>query len=602
MSDLKSARVRPLYPPLIANVDILLLGVRWVIIFLLGLLSWYLDQPTSLAPSITIWGIIVAYNIPMSVYILRTRPVFHQRIGWLLIGDLIQGFVSVVLTGGYRSFYFFWFLLTAVELSLIVQWTIALLTLAGIAALEAISMSWNLAVSGDPDATYLFVGKLTISVLVGGIAIVLGELIRREMAAQQVEARRALRVTALNKVMERIAQSQLDSEAVLSAILTGTSFIPYVSYALILSPTEEADTWKVAASTTPKHPPGERIHWPLRTHTQETFFICGSDQPYPLPAFSLRDNIRTLVGVRLQTPEKETLALLVLGWTSEHSVTQDEKLFLLTLAQEAGLGLRNARLYAKEQAHIEQLKRFQEMQATFFSALSHELKTPLAVLKMLVPAFRRWEEIAPTTRKETLETIEQNLTRLERLINEILESARLEAGVIQPYVSDIDMVQLCNQALEEVSPLAANKQIRLDFQSPPESCIVEGDRQQLKEVISNLLANAIKFSPHRGHVNAFLKCDADRLLFCVEDEGPGVSDEDKERIFDKFYTAVHNKALAGTGLGLFISREFVRMHHGRIWVEDRDGGGSRFCFAISRHHTREGETHDGESDEKNPGH
>ena len=577
------------YPPLVAHMDLLLLGIRWIVIFILAVLSWIIgDNITTLRLPGAIWFIVVAYNIPISVYIYRTRPVLHRRARWLLLGDILQAFVSVWLTGGYRSFYFFLFLLVSVELALILHWKKAIILLIIVTGLEAIAMSHNARLGAAPYATYLFVGKFSISLLVGTIAITLGELIRREMKAQQESAQRAQRVSALHHTLQRMAESRLNTQAVLQAILEGAKAFSSVRYALILQPGEKANEWIVMASTDPTYPVGTHLQWNLPAPQPNKILLAGPCFHTPLPDFALQEAIASLIAVPLQPSNEETLGLLVLAREHCQTPTDEERLFLLSLAQEAALGLRNARLYAQEQEHLQNLKRFEELQATFFSAMGHELKTPLAVLKMLIPSFRHWDHISPEAREETLHTIEQNLARLERLVSDILESARLEAGVITLYLEPLHTNTLVGQAVREVRLLAQEKKIRLLTEKT--DCALVGDRRRLREVLVNLLVNAIKFSPPGADIFIRTTCDEDTVHMCVEDEGPGVPDEDKNRIFEKFYTATSNKALAGTGLGLYISAEIVRLHRGRIWVEDREGGGSRFCFRIPRHASEKAET------------
>jgi len=244
------------------------------------------------------------------------------------------------------------------------------------------------------------------------------------------------------------------------------------------------------------------------------------------------------------------------------------------------MALRNARLYAQEQEHVTRLKRFEKLQSTFFSAIGHELKTPLTVLKMLVPSLSQWADLSAGTQTEIIDTIAHNLDRLEILIADWLDSARLEAGVIELYRQPVDMSRLSQHVLDELSPLTERKQQLTRLQADTDLPQIQGDRRRLEQVLSNLMGNASKFAPPKSIIDVLLKNKGDAVQVCVEDTGSGVPLSERERIFDKFYTTVENQALAGAGLGLFVCRELVQLHGGRIWVEDRPGGGSRFCFVI----------------------
>jgi two-component system sensor histidine kinase KdpD len=271
---------------------------------------------------------------------------------------------------------------------------------------------------------------------------------------------------------------------------------------------------------------------------------------------------------------------IAVGRQTDRSLSADEQLFLRSLALEAGLALRNAQLYAREQEQVERLRHFENLQATFFSAAAHELKTPLTVLKTLTPTLRQLAQLSPPTQIEIIETIDQNLGRLELLVNDMLESTRLEAGTIALHRRSIDLASRTQRVLLRLSPLLERKQQWSILQVAPNLPWVRADGKRVEQILTNLIDNATKFAPPATAIEVALRQANGAVDVSVSDAGPGVPPGERERIFDKFYIAAADKVLAGVGLGLFICRELVRLHGGCIWVEDRPGGGSRFCFTL----------------------
>jgi two-component system sensor histidine kinase KdpD len=253
---------------------------------------------------------------------------------------------------------------------------------------------------------------------------------------------------------------------------------------------------------------------------------------------------------------------------------------LRSLALEIDVALRNARLYAQEQAQVTRLHRFEALQSTFFSAIAHELKTPLTVLKALVPSLQQLSKLPTEMQTEVTEILEQNLTRMETLVADLLESMRLEADAAALYRRPTNLIGRTQRVIDSLSPLLERKRRRVTLSAVSDLPLVWADGRRVEQILCNLINNAAKFAPPESTIEVDLYAVDNAVQVCVADAGAGVPPDQRERIFDKFYIAVKDKALAGTGLGLFICRELVRLHNGRIWVEDRPGGGSRFCFTL----------------------
>ncbi len=559
--------------------DRLLVLVRWAIILASGAMSRFdgFGGGTFALPT-AVWFATLAYNLPISSYVWRRQPLMNGRGKWLLWADLTQAVLTVVLTGGYRSFYFVLFLLAITELALAYPWRVAFSAALGISGLEIAAMMLGGFPDGESFAAYLVAGKFVLSVLVGGLVTVFGELLRREEIARTIAAHNLAQVTALNRLLIQLGESSLNLERTLSATLHGTHLLSDVTTSLILLPDETEESWQVAACDSGRHCIGERIRG-LKTDspTPALFTVLA---PNALPSFAATDGLAQVTSIPLRTSDGDVAGVLVVGWKEQHEISEEEQAFLQSLAQEAGMALRNARLYAQEQEHVAHLKRFEELQSTFFSAIGHELKTPLTVLKTLAPSLSQWAALPAGTQTEIVETFTQNLDRLETLIADWLESARLEAGAVKLYWQPVDMVRLSQHVLDELAPLLARKQQKAAFQADAEMPKIRGDHRRLEQVLSNLVGNAAKFAPPDSEVGVRLQVVDGSIQVCVEDAGPGVPQSERERIFDKFYTLVENQALGGAGLGLFVCRQLIQLHGGSIWMEERPGGGSRFCFTL----------------------
>ena len=525
-----------------------------------------------------VWLAAVVYNLPISLYVWRRQPLMNGRGKWLLWADLAQATLTVFLTGGYRSFYFVLFLLTLTELALAYPWRFALTAMFGIGGVEIVAMTYAEFPAEEPFAVYLVVGKFTLTLLVGGLAIILGELMRREESARQDAARSAKQAAALNNILIQLGESGLNLESTLTATLNGARLLCNAVFSLILLPDSPQGVWRVAACNSARDCVGERVSG--LTPEQLSLSSFALTAPKSLLPFIEAKVVKQAIGIPLRTREGVALGILVAGWGEPQVPDNDAMALLRFLAHAASIALRNAHLYAQEQEHVARLKRFEQVQSTFFSAIGHELKTPLTVLKMLASSLPQWTELSADTQSEIADTFTKNLERLETLIADWLESARLEAGAVRLHFQSVNLVRISQAVIDALSPLAARKQQKITLQAEPSLHPVHGDRLRLEQVLSNLLGNAIKFSPPHSKIGVRLQQMEASLQVCVEDTGPGVPLSEQERIFDKFYTATENQALAGAGLGLFVCEEFVRLHGGRIWVEDRLEGGSRFCFTI----------------------
>ena len=227
-------------------------------------------------------------------------------------------------------------------------------------------------------------------------------------------------------------------------------------------------------------------------------------------------------------------------------------------------------------------KHEEELQATFISVMSHELKTPVAIIKGYAGTLRRTDmELDQPTQAEFLEGIEEEADRLARLIGDLLEVSRIQAGGLRLHPSEVDLAELAAQV---VSAYAATTTAAFEFQLRFEEDLplVFVDAERVRMVLNNLISNAIKYSPAGGTVRVGGWKEHAQVLTYVSDEGIGISADEIPRLFSRFYRIDNRLAreMQGSGLGLYLTKAIVEAHGGTIWVDSVVGKGSRFVFTL----------------------
>ena len=238
---------------------------------------------------------------------------------------------------------------------------------------------------------------------------------------------------------------------------------------------------------------------------------------------------------------------------------------------------------AELRAANERLKELDRLKDDFLSTVSHELRTPLTSIRSFSEILFDNPDLDTEERSRFLTIIVKESERLTRLINQILDLAKMEAGRMEWELDDIDPRAVIDEALAVSSGLLAEKSVRLEVKLDGHLPRVHVDRDRLMQVIVNLLSNAVKFC-HEAHGLVVVSAETrdEGLYVSVADNGPGVAPENRRMIFEKFQQA--NEALTdrpgGSGLGLAISRQIVEYFGGRIWVESVPGHGAKFAFTI----------------------
>jgi signal transduction histidine kinase len=221
------------------------------------------------------------------------------------------------------------------------------------------------------------------------------------------------------------------------------------------------------------------------------------------------------------------------------------------------------------------LSEAEEQERNFLMSVSHELRTPLTAIRGHVDALREGVADDPDVRAASLEVIAAAAARLDRLVGDILDLAKLEANRFMLLQEEVDMGRLCDQAYAAFGEEARRRGIAYDkrFEAAP-TIVSDGDR--VLQIISNLLANAFRWTPDGGRVELELASENGAVSVAVDDTGPGISPQERERIFRPFWSRDNS----GTGLGLAIARELAVALGGRIELESQPGKGSRFELVL----------------------
>jgi signal transduction histidine kinase len=220
----------------------------------------------------------------------------------------------------------------------------------------------------------------------------------------------------------------------------------------------------------------------------------------------------------------------------------------------------------------------EKLKSDFVSTVSHELRTPLAAIYGAALTLRRKDvPLGEPQRSGLLEVIASESDRLARIVNDILWASRLESGTMQTTIEKCDGIAIARSVVEAAQHYIPPN-IQLTIKVPKKAPLVAADPDKARQVLTNLVDNAVKYSPDGGQVSVKVSVARSQLRYAVRDEGLGVPPAEHRRIFEKFYRLDPNltRGVGGTGLGLYISRELLERMGGRIWVESSGTGGSTF--------------------------
>ncbi len=240
---------------------------------------------------------------------------------------------------------------------------------------------------------------------------------------------------------------------------------------------------------------------------------------------------------------------------------------------------------ALEKANRE-LKKLDQLKSDFIASVSHEIKSPLnAVKESLMLVIDGIADPRTDKGKRILEIGHRNIDRLTGMINDLLDFSKIEAGKLRLHLAVCNLQSLMDEVVIAFQAMAETKKVKLLFKMQNGFPNVYADAERVIQVLTNLVSNALKFTPENGQIKLECTVVDDFAKAVVEDTGPGIPKEDLGKIFDRFEQSEHSNATLrpgtrGTGLGLSICQEMVKLHHGRIWAESEPGKGSQFIFTL----------------------
>lgn len=229
---------------------------------------------------------------------------------------------------------------------------------------------------------------------------------------------------------------------------------------------------------------------------------------------------------------------------------------------------------------LTRVRRLETVRRDFISNISHELRTPLASLQALVDTLRDGALDDPPAARHFLDRMETEVEALTQMVQELLELSRIESGQAPMRLIPTSVADVVFPPVERLCSQAERAGLILTVELPPDLPLVLADAERVQQVITNLVHNAIKFTPSGGQVTLSAQPVGEEVILSVRDTGVGIPADDLPRIFERFYKADRARSGGGTGLGLAIAKHIVQAHGGRIWAESVEGQGSTFYVAL----------------------
>jgi len=418
---------------------------------------------------------------------------------------------------------------------------------------------------------------------------------------------KAGRLAVINEITNAI-NSSLNIDRVYEAIALQVRKLVQFDCAGIALQTETADSmevfglWPLAedepvVATTLKSHDKSGLHWVM-----ENARILVIENEHEMSSLTdiphvLGNNVRLCVYIPLFSKERLTGAF-VLGRNNNEAFSKYDLEVLEQIAGQIGVAIENARLFKNLEKSFEEVKKAQEklaqaheelktldlMKTNLLSNVSHELRTPLvSIMGYTDMMYHEKVGALNNAQKEYLAISLRNVEKLVTLIENLLDFSRLHRGTEKLVFGIVDLVELAKSSIQVIRPVADRRNINVELKAPPDGVAVEGDKEKIAQVFDNLLSNAVKFNNNGGSVTVELRRDsADNAEVSVKDTGIGIPREALDKVFIRFYQydSSTTRKYGGTGIGLSIAQDIVRMHGGRISVTSEVGEGSTFTFTL----------------------
>ena len=433
-----------------------------------------------------------------------------------------------------------------------------------------------------------------VALLLGGITGRLVHLERRQAKASEQRAAEAERLRdAFGRRVDLLEAANRCARALGSSLRLDEAFDAFVDEVrgvvacdrLLVARSEDgvaevlataglgADEWPPGTTRAPLGVVAERLR-DGRTYVRGDMAVDTHPDEEPLVERGLRSHV-----VAPLSTGGHTVGYFALARREPEAFGPEEVELIALLGRLVGSAVQNIRAYEAERTTVEELRRLSALRADFVSLVSHELRSPMAaVIGSARTLQERWRELRPDQREAFLAVIADETSRLARLIEDVLHTSRIEAGTFTYRFSDVDLVQLAREAVAAAA--IAQDEVRLAIDGASALPTVHGDPERLRQLLDNLVSNAVKYSAAGQEVRVTLAGENGRVQLAVRDEGPGIPPEHQMLIFEKFGRAAAGGAKPGTGLGLFIARSIAQAHGGSLDVQSSPGRGATFTLTL----------------------
>ncbi len=409
---------------------------------------------------------------------------------------------------------------------------------------------------------------------------------RGEMSGEVVETQAS--ELAIVKKLCGLITSDLNTEEVFQDFISELSkIIPIDWSSIILLRPSEAYFYTISSKTSSAWKRGDTIPLDEKasfwlSSTKEILIETLEDEKESwLGKLKRKGGIRSLAFIPLLAKD-ELFGGLIIASTRVKAYGEREKAFLKNIAPIVASAVRAAQLYELERGERLKLEKERRERLQFLNTLAHELKTPLT--SIVASGGLLLEELKREGRSPRVKLIENMIratSKLEVRLSELLEMAKMESLGFKLNPELLDIRPLLENIVEEVRPVAKEKSQSLTLDMPSSIPLIKADKQRLEQILLNLLSNAIKFTGEKGKIKLKLRRREHDLLIEVQDNGPGISPEEQQRIFKAYYRIeADRQRFPGLGLGLALSKQLVELHGGMMWVESKLGEGSTFAFTL----------------------
>jgi len=431
------------------------------------------------------------------------------------------------------------------------------------------------------------------------MALLVGWLVRR-LAEQSADAltrvaeaeelrdelgRRADLLDAANRCARALSSSLDLDEAFGAFIRELRGLVPFNRMAIVLVEGETSRVIATAGDAADEiEPPGSvspmarNLLADLVAGGQTIYRRDMTDQQYAEEDWLTRLGLQCRVAAPLLVGAR-VIGMLSLSRSSADAFTEHEVELVSLLGRLAASAVQNIRAYDSERQTVEELRRLSALRADFVSLVSHEMRSPMAaVIGAARTLEQRWRELTPDQRQAFLGLIADETARLAALIGDVLDTSRIDAGTFPYRFVDVDLGALVQESVAAAS--LAQDEVALVADVRPRLPRVRGDGERLRQVLGNLIDNAVKYSPAGETVEVRAASNDHVVLVSVHDRGPGIAMEDQRLIFEKFGRVAGSNAKPGTGLGLYIARSIAEAHGGTLEVTSAPGRGATFTLRL----------------------